>query len=63
LFGGVDAMRPIQFHDITPGTYLACEAGRADFKTPPTFWGCARVTVLDGDSVREVPLALRALER
>jgi len=61
LFGGADAMRPIQFHDATPGAYLVCELGAENLKEPAQLWGCAQVTVLDGDTVREVKLTLRAL--
>lgn len=62
LFGGVDAMRPIQFHDVVPGSYLVCELGGDNLKVAGTLFGCAQVKVLAGDPIREVKVALRAVQ-
>ena len=53
--------RPIQFHDVAPGTYAAC-AGIFDAHTMDALdapFGCTPIVVHDGESVRELEIAFK----
>jgi hypothetical protein len=52
LFGGQDALVPTQFHDVAAGSYLVCAEADRDRS-----FACTPVTVIDGDSVREIEIA------
>jgi hypothetical protein len=53
LVGGQDLLVPVQFHDTSPGSYAACA------RTDANAFGCTAVTVLDGDTVRELEIVVQ----
>ena len=55
LFGGMDAAKPMEFHDVAPGSYQACVSDAS-----AGLFGCAGVAVSATDSAREVEVALAA---
>jgi len=55
LYGGKDARTPNQFQDVGPGAYVTCV-----IVDRTALEGCAPVTVMEGDSVREVEVRVIA---
>lgn len=58
--GGGAKLDPVQLHDIAPGSYWACAAffDIATMNALARPFGCKQVTIAEGDSVREVDVAL-----
>ncbi|MGE0551132.1 MAG: carboxypeptidase-like regulatory domain-containing protein [Kofleriaceae bacterium] len=58
VYGGQDALTPIQFHDVAPGAYSVCAAINRD-----QWFGCAELTVIGGESVRELAIKVFAVAK
>ncbi|MFT3696619.1 MAG: hypothetical protein QM831_25995 [Kofleriaceae bacterium] len=54
LFGGIDAKKDMQFHDVAAGKHTICL--NKTYKDEHLAFGCTQVTLMPGDETKEITL-------